>query len=120
MNMSTEQEIAHWERAFGPLTDEERKLLLLPKSLRGNLDGQRAFVLRTYMVPMECPACQTGVPPRQALGRPINHSQAEDTFHCPHCHRGLQLCVALIGPDWWRLRTPLEPLETEQTCPGGC
>ena len=107
-NALTAEQVGAWEAQFGPLQPTERELLL--HGPRSRLEEQRLQVLLMFMQPMECPACQHGVPARQALGKPVDHSVAQQRgYACPHCHRRLLHTVPVLGPDHWRLAKPLGP-----------
>jgi predicted RNA-binding Zn-ribbon protein involved in translation (DUF1610 family) len=110
--MITRAQLVAWETAFGPLTEEERWLLTEPSGLLAPLERQSQFILKWYMDPAACPACQQLVPPRQAHGKPLDYrTVSEDVFTCPHCGRRLLRTVALFGPCFWMLAEPLPPLE---------
>jgi hypothetical protein len=113
----TRDQITAWERAYDcALTDAETNLLTGAPG-GAPTDGQKRHVLTMFMQAMECPACQHAVPPRVALGRPVESGTVERDYTCPHCHRGLQLAVPVIGQDFWRLTVPLGPQEAT-TDPG--
>jgi hypothetical protein len=105
----SEGQVAKWEAAFGVLTEQERELLTTQDGLLTPIDQQRRQVLIWYLEPMECPACQKMVPPRQALGHPIDHAAIEDGFVCPYCRRALSKTMPFIGRSYWRLVVPLGP-----------
>ncbi len=111
----TPASLAKWEATFGVLTESERGMITCPDGLIGRVESQRRHILRRYMDPLECPACQQPVPPRQALGHPIDFGKATaDEFTCPHCHRGLSYTVPFIGSCYWRLAKPLPPATREE------
>jgi hypothetical protein len=93
---------------YGKLTDTELELLRAGAVL-GMHDKQKAYVLKRYLLPMECPACHALVPVRAALGKPVAwNNTTKDEFRCPYCLRGLELCVPFVGDDYWRLLVPID------------
>ena len=111
--MTTRAEIVAWEVAFCPLTEDEKRLLCTPSSQMGSLESQDQFILKWYMEPAACPACLSAVPPRFALGKPVDYRAVagSDEFTCPRCRLELERVVPLLGPCFWALARPLKTPE---------
>jgi hypothetical protein len=92
------------ERVFGfTFSDAERRLLAIPDSLLGHLDGQRRYVLAMALQTCECPACGYLLCQRSAAtgGFDLETSTPDDAYACPHCKAGLTWHLALIAGGQW-------------------
>lgn len=105
----TTAQITTWEARYGCTLTSDEHDLLTGRQIDALAD-QRRHILLMFMQAMECPACQHAMPPRVALGRPVEWGASEKEYTCGYCHRGLELAVPVVGQDYWRLKTPLPPL----------
>ena len=111
--MTDETMITAWEALHSQtLTEEERAILFgtrpYPYSIH---DGQRAYLLREALAPLECPACK-GVTSKRAahVGGAFdwNRGPDEDRYVCPHCARRLVWCLGFFaGQQWFTLAEPI-------------
>jgi len=73
-----------------------------------SIDRQRRYVLRQLTSPRRCPNCAQDAGYFEAIGIAIDdldlHKETADRpARCPHCHRGLEYKLPMMGDWYWHL-----------------
>jgi hypothetical protein len=87
-----------------------RELLNMPKTVLGEIDKQRLFLLRVEGTRQPCPVCRKPINLFEAASIDIDQydfGKTEYTCRCPHCAAELEQVVPALslGPMWfWQLK----------------
>lgn len=97
------------EQLFGiKFSEAERKLLTTSKSLLDYLDRQRAYLLRQYIAPSQCPACLKPTCVRAAAdgckdGMDWDGIHPDEDHHCQRCGARIVMRMPLAGDIFFTL-----------------